>query len=71
MNIEEIHIITEYIKADAFLKFAGVCATGGQAKFMIEDAQVSVNGEVCTMRGKKLRVGDTVSIVGGATYKIV
>lgn len=71
MNIEEIHITTEYIKADAFLKFAGVCATGGQAKFMIEDAQVSVNGEVCTMRGKKLRVGDTVSIVGGATYKIV
>lgn len=71
MNIEEIHITTEYIKADAFLKFAGVCATGGQAKFMIEDAQVSVNGEVCTMRGKKLRVGDTISIVGGATYKIV
>lgn len=71
MNIEQIHITTEYIKADAFLKFAGVCATGGQAKFMIEDAQVSVNGEVCTMRGKKLRVGDTVSIVGGATYQIV
>ncbi|MDO5783961.1 MAG: RNA-binding S4 domain-containing protein [Eubacteriales bacterium] len=69
--MEEIHITTEYIKADAFLKFAGVCATGGQAKFMIEDAQVSVNGEVCTMRGKKLRVGDTISIVGGATYKIV
>lgn len=71
MNIQQIHITTEYIKADAFLKFAGVCATGGQAKFMIEDAQVSVNGEVCTMRGKKLRVGDTVSIVGGATYQIV
>lgn len=71
MNLQQIHITTEYIKADAFLKFAGVCATGGQAKFMIEDAQVSVNGEVCTMRGKKLRVGDTVSIVGGATYQIV
>lgn len=71
MNVEEIHITTEYIKADAFLKFAGVCATGGQAKYMIEDAQISVNGEVCTMRGKKLRVGDTISIVGGATYQIV
>lgn len=71
MNIEEIHITTEYIKADAFLKFAGVCATGGQAKYMIEEAQVSVNGVVCTQRGKKLRAGDTVSVVGGATYRIV
>ena len=71
MNVEEIHITTEYIKADAFLKFAGVCATGGQAKYMIEDAQISVNGEVCTMRGKKLRVGDTISIDGGTTYQIV
>ena len=69
--MEEIEITTEYIKADAFLKFAGVCATGGQAKWMIEEAQVSVNGEVCTQRGKKLYRGDIVSIVGGPTFRIV
>lgn len=69
--MEEIEITTEYIKADAFLKFAGVCATGGQAKWMIEEAQVSVNGEVCAQRGKKLYRGDIVSIVGGPTFRIV
>ncbi|WP_394271979.1 RNA-binding S4 domain-containing protein [Butyricicoccus sp.] len=69
--MEEIEITTEYIKADAFLKFAGVCATGGQAKWMIEEAQVSVNGEVCTQRGKKLYRSDIVSIVGGPTFRIV
>lgn len=69
-EIEEISIRTEFIKADAFLKFAGVCATGGQAKWMIEEGQMSVNGEVCTMRGKKLRAGDTIS-VGGQTFRIV
>ena len=69
--MEEIEITTEYIKADAFLKFAGVCATGGQAKWMIEEAQVSGNGEVCTQRGKKLYRSDIVSIVGGTTFRIV
>ncbi len=69
-EIEEIAIETDFIKADAFLKFAGVCATGGQAKWMIEEGQVSVNGETCTMRGKKLRAGDTVS-AGGQMFRIV
>ena len=69
--MEEIEITTEYIKADAFLKFAGVCATGGQAKWMIEEGQVSVNGTVCTQRGKKLYRSDIVSIVGGPTFRIV
>lgn len=71
MHMEEIEITTEYIKADAFLKFTGLCATGGQAKWMIEDAQVTVNGIVCTQRGKKLHKGDTVSIVGGPTFRII
>ena len=69
--MEEIEITTEYIKADAFLKFAGVFASCGQAKWMIEEAQVSVNGEVCTQRGKKLYRSDIVSIVGGPTFRIV
>lgn len=65
-----ITITTEHIKADAFLKFAGVCATGGQAKWMIEEGLVSVNGAVCTQRGKKLRRGDKISVAGGAQFVI-
>ena len=69
--MEEIAITTEYIKADAFLKVTGLCATGGQAKWMIEEGQVTVNGEVCVQRGKKLHKGDIVAVVGGPTYQII
>ena len=65
----EISINTEFIKLDAFLKFAGCVGTGGEAKVYIADERVSVNGEVCTMRGKKLRGGDTVTFAG-QTYAI-
>ncbi len=58
--METIAIQTEYIKLDALLKYAAVVGSGGEAKTVIADGQVSVNGEVCTMRGKKLRPGDTV-----------
>ncbi|MGN0624816.1 MAG: RNA-binding S4 domain-containing protein [Oscillospiraceae bacterium] len=61
-NIEEIGIRTEFIKLDSFLKYAGVTDTGGQAKEAVLTGLVTVNGEVCTMRGKKIRPGDVVSI---------
>ncbi|HIS45562.1 MAG TPA: RNA-binding S4 domain-containing protein [Candidatus Scatomorpha merdigallinarum] len=67
--MERIEISTEFIKLDAFLKFAGACETGGEAKLAIEDEEVLVNGEVCTMRGKKLRPGDTVEL-DGVTYEV-
>ena len=57
-----IEISTEFIKLDAFLKFAGCVGTGGEAKLRIADGEVFVNGEVCTMRGRKLRDGDTVRL---------
>ena len=50
-----IAIRTEFIKLDALLKFAGVCETGGEAKAAVQDGRVFVNGERCTMRGKKTR----------------
>jgi len=53
-------IDTEFIKLDSFLKLTGVTVTGGQAKMLVLDGRVTVNGEVCTMRGKKLRDGDRV-----------
>ena len=62
--MEKILIHTEYIKLDSRLKLAGLVETGGEAKLLIQDGQVQVNGEVCTMRGKKLRAGDTVTLDG-------
>lgn len=56
-----VSISTEYIKLDSFLKFANVAETGGMAKEMVEEGAVRVNGEVCLMRGKKLRPGDVVT----------
>ena len=58
--MEKITINTEFIKLDAFLKFAAAVGTGGEAKLVIGDGLVRVNGEICTMRGKKLYPGDTV-----------
>ncbi len=58
--METINIQTEYIKLDALLKYAALVGTGGEAKAVIAEGLVSVNGEVCTMRGKKLRAGDRV-----------
>ena len=62
--MEKIIIDTEYIKLDSMLKFAAVVGTGGEAKFVISEGLVNVNGEVCTMRGKKLRAGDKVEFQG-------
>lgn len=60
MTAEKIIIKTEFIRLDALLKLSGAVETGGQAKFSVQNGEVKVNGEVCTMRGKKLRPGDTV-----------
>ena len=57
-----IKINTEYIKLDSFLKLAALCQTGGEAKMRILDGEVLVNGEVCTMRGKKLYPSDHVCL---------
>lgn len=62
MKKETVTISTEFIKLDALLKFAGLVNSGGEAKSLIQEGDVLVNGEVCTMRGKKLRPGDTVTL---------
>lgn len=63
-NTTPIAITTEYIKLESFLKLANVIESGGMAKTVIQSGDVLVNGEVCTMRGKKLRAGDKVSFAG-------
>ena len=62
--METIAITGEFIKLDALLKFANLVSSGGEAKLRIAGGEVKVNGEVCTMRGKKLRPGDTVFCQG-------
>lgn len=65
----EIPISTEFIKLEAFLKFAGAAETGGEAKNRIQNGEVTVDGEVCTMRGKKLLPGMTVAL-DGSVYRV-
>ena len=57
-----IHIETEYLKLQDLLKFAAAVSTGGEAKILIQEGDVTVNGEVCTMRGKKIRPGDDIAL---------
>ena len=64
MQTETIKIETPFIRLDALLKFAGAAETGGEAKLLIQNGEVKVNGEVCTMRGKKLCPGDRVELDG-------
>ena len=59
--MEKIAIETDFIKLDSLLKFAALVGTGGEAKMVIAEGMVKVNGEICTMRGKKIYPGDTVS----------
>ena len=59
-----IQINTEFIKLDSLLKFAGMVETGGEAKELIQAGQVKLNGEVCTMRGKKCVPGDEIELDG-------
>ncbi len=62
--MERIAITTEYIKLEALLKYAAAVGSGGEAKQVIADGMVRVNGEGCTQRGRKLRAGDRVDFAG-------
>ena len=64
MQSEPVKIETEFIRLQDLLKFAGAVGTGGEAKLLIQEGRVSVNGQVCTMRGKKLRPGDRAELNG-------
>ena len=65
-----VAIETEFIKLESALKLANAVSTGGEAKADIQEGGGKANGEVCTMRGKKLYPGDTFSFMG-AIYRIV
>lgn len=67
--METIKITTEFIKLQDLLKFASLVSTGGEAKIIIQEGEVKVNGEVCTQRGKKIRPGDDV-VLDGQHYTV-
>lgn len=64
-----LFITTEYIKLQDAMKYANIVFSGGEAKTLIQEGEVQVNGEVCTMRGKKLRDGDTFTFAG-QTFRV-
>ena len=59
-----IEIHGGFIRLDAFLKLAAAVETGGHAKLAIQEGRVRLNGEICTQRGRKLRLGDVVRYAG-------
>ena len=65
MKFEPITIKEEFIRLDSAMKLASLVSTGGHAKMVIQNGEVKVNGEICTMRGKKLHKGDTVEFENG------
>lgn len=64
IQTEKVSITTEFIKLDQLLKFSGAAETGSEAKQMILDGIVKVNGDTCLMRGKKMRPGDFAELEG-------
>lgn len=64
VNIQEVPITTEFIKLQDAMKLANLVESGGEAKLLIQEGQVFLNGEVCTQRGRKLRPGDSFTFEG-------
>lgn len=62
--MREVKIDTEFIKLDQFLKFEGISGTGGEAKNVIKDGLIKVNGSIEKARGKKLHRGDVIEAFG-------
>ena len=59
MDFKKISVKEDFIRLDSAMKLAGIVSTGGHAKLVIQNGEVAVNGEICKMRGNKLRIGDT------------
>ena len=70
MKMEELKIITPFIKLDQLVKFAGFSETGAKAKILIDLGEFNVNGICCTKRGKKIKPGDVIEYKN-KKYKVV
>ena len=67
----QVELRTEFIKLGSLLKLAGLAGTGGEAKNLIQSGQISVNGEVCTERGRKIRPGDHIETADGNGVTVI
>lgn len=68
--MKNVEIKTEFIKLDSFLKWAEIACLGSEAKFLVQEGMILVNGEVETRRGRKLYNDDIVEFEG-ESYKVV
>jgi len=59
-GVKSVHITGDYIKLDALLKFSSIASTGGEAKYLIQNGNVHVGKDICTVRGKKIKPGEVV-----------
>ncbi len=64
MEAKKISIKEDFIRLDSAMKLGDLVVTGGHAKIVIQEGEVKVNGQTCTMRGKKLRKGDKIEFEG-------
>ena len=64
MEYKKISVREDFIRLDSAMKLAGIVSTGGHAKTVIQNGEVKVNGEVCLLRGKKLKSGDKAEFNG-------
>jgi ribosome-associated protein len=71
MKTEKIEITSDYIPLGQFLKLSGIADTGGQAKILLLEEEVTVNGERENRRGRKLYPGDVVAIKNMGAFEIV
>lgn len=69
--MDKIYINTDFIKLQQALKLANVVGQGSDAKLIIQEGYVKVNGEVCTMRGKKLKGGEIVNVDNEVEFEVV
>ncbi len=69
--MKKVKINTDYIKLDQFLKYIGIVQTGGEGKIIIKNERVKVNGEIITERGKKIKKGDKIEILGAEKYIVI
>lgn len=70
-NMNKVYINTEFIKLQQALKLANVVGQGSDAKMLIQDGLVKVNGEVCTMRGKKLKGGEIINFNDEIEFQVI
>lgn len=69
--MQEIKINTEFIKLQQGIKLSGIVGQGSDAKMLVQDGIVKVNNEICTQRGKKIRVGDVVEVIDFGIFRVM